>query len=112
MDREGLKRLCFVSSEAGSIGRMTRDAWFGYCMSKAALNMGVKILFNALHPDGYTFRVYDPGWVKSYVGGKKNLQADLEPDEAAACALPIFLNAKDDEISLALIDYQGNEWPG
>ena len=64
-DRESLKRLCFVSSEAGSIARAERTSLFGYCMSKAALNMEVKILFNDLHPDGYTFRVYHPGWIRS-----------------------------------------------
>src|SRR5689334_16126278 len=50
MERGQTKRLCFISSEAGSISRMERTSWFGYCMSKAALNMGVKILFNDLHP--------------------------------------------------------------
>lgn len=28
-----MKRLCFVSSEAGSIRRAERTAWYGYCMS-------------------------------------------------------------------------------
>src|SRR5689334_6823891 len=30
MDRGALKRLCFLSSEAGSIERSTRKAWYGY----------------------------------------------------------------------------------
>ncbi len=111
LDRGTFKRLCFVSSEAGSITRSYRDAWFGYCMSKAALNMAIKNLFNHLRPDGYTFRVYHPGWVRSYMGGQKNNEADLEPEEAAAYAIPIFVNARNDEERLALVDYQGNEWP-
>src|ERR1051325_2421863 len=82
-DRGDPKRLCFVSSEAGSITRAQRKAWFGYCMSKAALNMGVKILFNDLRPQGYTFRVYHPGWIRSYMSGEKNMEATLEPEEAA-----------------------------
>ena len=90
-DHGALKRLCFVSSEAGSVERAQREAWFGYCMSKAALNMAVKILFNNLRPQGYTFRVYHPGWVRSYMSGQKNAQADLEPEEAAAPALKYFL---------------------
>jgi NAD(P)-dependent dehydrogenase (short-subunit alcohol dehydrogenase family) len=110
-DRGSLKRLCFVSSEAGSIARSTRTAWFGYCMSKAALNMGVKILFNSLHPEGYTFRVYHPGWIRSYMSGKKALEADLEPEEAAAKAIPIFLGKREDEDRLVLVDYAGREWP-
>jgi NAD(P)-dependent dehydrogenase (short-subunit alcohol dehydrogenase family) len=110
-DRSNLKRLCFVSSEAGSITRAQRTAWFGYCMSKAALNMGVKILFNDLHPNGYTFRVYHPGWVRSYMSGEKNMDATLEPEEAAAKAIPIFLNPQEDEGRLVLVDFEGNEWP-
>lgn len=111
LERGTLKRLCFVSSEAGSIARSHRDAWFGYCMSKAALNMAIKNLFNHLRPEGYTFRVYHPGWVRSYMGGQKSTTADLEPEEAAAYAIPIFVSARDDEDRLVLVDYQGNEWP-
>jgi NAD(P)-dependent dehydrogenase (short-subunit alcohol dehydrogenase family) len=110
-DRGNLKRLCFVSSEAGSIARAERTAWFGYCMSKAALNMGVKILFNDLYPDGYTFRVYHPGWIRSYMSGEKNMEATLEPEEAASKAIPIFLGQREDEGRLVLVDYEGKEWP-
>ncbi|MBN2390983.1 MAG: SDR family NAD(P)-dependent oxidoreductase [Anaerolineae bacterium] len=111
LDRGTFKRMCFVSSEAGSIERSYRDAWFGYCMSKAALNMAIKNLFNHLRPEGYTFRVYHPGWVRSYMGGQKNNEADLEPEEAATYAIPFFVNPRDDEDRLVLVDYQGNEWP-
>ena len=105
------KRLCFVSSEAGSIGAAERTSWYGYCMSKAALNMGIKILYNELHPAGYTFRVYHPGWVRSYLHGVKNMEAELEPDEAAGYAIPILLNDRQDENRLVLEDYEGREWP-
>jgi len=117
MDRSQFKRLCFVSSEAGSIGAARRDSWYGYCMSKAALNMGVKILFNHLRPEGYTFRLYHPGWVRSYMSGKKNLEAHLEPEQAAVFALGYFLAEWDpagqpfDEERLALRDYEWREWP-
>lgn len=106
-----LKRLCFVSSEAGSIARSKRTAWYGYCMSKAALNMAAKILFNQLRPEGYSFRLYHPGWLRSYMSGQKNQTASLEPEEGAAFALPFFLQPQPDEDHLALVDYQGNEWP-
>jgi NAD(P)-dependent dehydrogenase (short-subunit alcohol dehydrogenase family) len=110
-DRGSLKRLCFVSSEAGSIARAERTAWFGYCMSKTALNMAVKILFNDLHPDGYTFRVYHPGWIRSFMHGEKNMEATLEPEEAATRAIPILLSQREEEGRLSLVDYEGNEWP-
>lgn len=105
------KRLCFVSSEAGSITMAERTSWYSYCMSKAALNMAVKIMFNDLRPDGYTFRLYHPGWMRTYMGGSKNTEADMEPEEAAAHALPIFLNDRADEDRLVMLDYRGVEWP-
>jgi NAD(P)-dependent dehydrogenase (short-subunit alcohol dehydrogenase family) len=107
----GMRRLAFVSSEAGSIARSHRQAQLGYCMSKAALNMAVKIMFNRLRPEGYTFRLYHPGWMRTYMSGKKNPNADMEPEEAAAKALPIFLEDRQDEDHLVLIDYQGQVWP-
>ncbi len=110
-ERGGGKRLCFVSSEAGSIGGAERTSWYGYCMSKAALNMATKILFNHLRPEGYTFRVYHPGWVRSYIRGTKNMEADLEPEEAAVPALAYFVQARDDEDRLVMRDWKGREWP-
>ena len=73
--------------------------------------MGVKILFNDLHPAGYTFRMYHPGWVRSYLHREKNMDADLEPEDAATYAIPFFLNDREDEDSLVMIDYEGNAWP-
>jgi NAD(P)-dependent dehydrogenase (short-subunit alcohol dehydrogenase family) len=111
MERGSLKRLCFISSEAGSIARSERTAEFGYCMSKAALNMAVKILSNDLSPSGYTFRVYHPGWIRSYMSGVKNMEATFEPEEAAAKAIPILLGQRENEGELVLLDYEGKEWP-
>jgi NAD(P)-dependent dehydrogenase (short-subunit alcohol dehydrogenase family) len=111
LDAGTFKRLCFVSSEAGSITMAQRTSWFSYCMSKAALNMAVKIMFNDLRPDGYTFRLYHPGWMRTYMSGTKSTTADMEPEEAAAKALPIFLSAREDEDRLVMVDYRGVEWP-
>jgi NAD(P)-dependent dehydrogenase (short-subunit alcohol dehydrogenase family) len=107
MERGNAKRLCFVSSEAGSITRAERTSWFSYCMSKAALNMAVKILHNDLHPAGYSFRVYHPGNVHSYM----NTTGAMETQEAAARAIPILLNTWEKEDRLVMVDYEGKEWP-
>jgi len=110
LDRGELKRLCFISSEAGSIGASTRTGWFGYCMSKAALNIAVKNLSNDLSPQGFSFRLYHPGWLRTYLRGTKNLDAHMEPEEAAAIALRYFLdplNPKD----LSLHDWEGADLP-
>jgi len=120
LKKSALKRLCFVSSEAGSIGASTRTSWFGYCASKAALNMIVKNLFNKLRPEGYTFRLYHPGWMRTYMSGIKNPNADMEPEKAARYALRYFVGedltnpmtpSGWDEDRLQLRDWRGEEWP-
>jgi NAD(P)-dependent dehydrogenase (short-subunit alcohol dehydrogenase family) len=110
LEEGSLKRLCFVSSEAGSIADSRRTGWFGYCMSKAALNIAVKNLWNELSPQGFSFRLYHPGWMRTYMSGAKNLEAHLESDEAAKIALKYFLNCETSE-TLTLHDWNGNELP-
>lgn len=75
--------------------------------------MGVKILFNHLRPEGYTFRVYHPGWMRTYMRGVKSTQGDMEPEEAAAPALAYFLQdlPATEEDRLVMRDWQGREWP-
>ncbi|MDF2699792.1 MAG: hypothetical protein K0Q49_1348 [Haloplasmataceae bacterium] len=111
LEKGNFKRLCFVSSEAGSIERSTRKEMVGYCMSKSALNMMVKILFNLLRPKGYVFRLYHPGWVRSYMSGVLNVQAELNIDEAAMYASNYFLGDNQNEDTLELMDYKGEKWP-
>ena len=111
LDLGTMKRLCFVSSEAGSITNCRRTSWYGYCMSKAALNMAVRILFNDLRPEGYSFRLYHPGWMRTYMSGVKSTRASLEPEEAAGPALEHFLGQGADEDRLVMRDNLGREWP-
>jgi NAD(P)-dependent dehydrogenase (short-subunit alcohol dehydrogenase family) len=111
LEDSSLKRLCFVSSEASSIAKCHRTAWYGYAMSKASLNMGVAILFNDLRPRGYSFRVYHPGWMRTFMSGFENRDATLSPEEAATHAIRYFLDAHVDEDRLVMRDYQGAEWP-
>ncbi len=111
MDRGELKRLCYVSSEAGSIANCRRTSWFGYCTSKAALNMAVRILWNDLHASGYTFRLYHPGWMRTYMNGTRNLQATFEPEEAAESALVYFLAERAPDEPLVMRDGEGHDWP-
>lgn len=113
-----LKRLIYISSEAGSISECQREAWYGYCMSKAALNLAVARLFHSLRPQGYTFRLFHPGWMKTYMSGKKNMNAELEPDHVAKIALSYFINPRlkageqaEDEDTLLMRDWSGRDWP-
>ena len=109
--QEGKKRLCTFSSETGVISLMQRVKDFPYCVSKAALNMAMHMLFKKLRPEGYTFRLFHPGWVKTYMSGQKSIVGDFEPEEAAPVAYRYFIS--DDEIDDVLIlrDIQGQYWP-
>jgi hypothetical protein len=64
-----------------------------------------------LHPQGYTFRLYHPGWMNGYMSGAKGSHGDMEPEEAAVPALAYFTGKRQDEGRLVLIDYLGSEWP-
>ena len=107
--------LC-VSSEAGSIATCTRDGWYAYCMSKAALNMASAILHNTLRPLGGAVAVIHPGWVRTWMQGKLDEAADLSPQESAAGILRQVDRAIAGEEQFrgerpAFIDWQGKPLP-
>ena len=108
------KRLCFVSSEVSSINMMHRDGEMRYCMSKAALNMAVRMLYNSLYEKGYTFRLYQPGWMRRVMPDGSKREGDvrqIEPEYSAVQAIPLFIGKKEDEQRLELMDYLHNGWP-
>lgn len=74
--------LAFISSEAGSITDCGRTTEYGYCMSKAALNMLARLLENRERQRGTGVRVVSvhPGWIRTDMGGPN---AHLSPEEAA-----------------------------
>ena len=111
--QDGLKRLCFVSSEAGVVSVAHRTELSSYCMSKTALNMALRLMFNQLQPMGYTFRLYHPGWVRSTPDGKPNANhhGKFEPWEAAQAAIPQFIEDRKWEDRMVLIDNEGAAWP-
>jgi NAD(P)-dependent dehydrogenase (short-subunit alcohol dehydrogenase family) len=80
----GGKLIVNISSEAGSIAQSYREAWFGYCMAKAALNMGSTIVHNDIRRDGGRVLLLHPGWVKSWLSGTYTEEATYTPEEAAA----------------------------
>jgi NAD(P)-dependent dehydrogenase (short-subunit alcohol dehydrogenase family) len=74
--------LAFISSEAGSIGDSGRSSEYGYCMSKAALNMFARLMGNREKQRGSGVHVValHPGWIRTDMGGPR---AHLAPEEAA-----------------------------
>ena len=109
--QQGMKRLAFVSSEAGVISIAHRDGGYGYTLSKAMLNMTVHCMFRELRPQGFTFRLYHPGWVNSYMSGAKNTNGRVEPEETAQAAYRQFTQDRDWEDALIMTDVYGHIWP-
>jgi NAD(P)-dependent dehydrogenase (short-subunit alcohol dehydrogenase family) len=61
---KGARKLIInISSEAGSITEAWRDREFFYYMSKVALNMQTRLLYNYLQPRGFCVLVVHPGWM-------------------------------------------------
>lgn len=107
----GEKRLCFFSSEASSITLAHRKGDVSYCVSKTCLNMAVRLMFERLKPQGYKFRLYHPGWVRTYMSGQKSTVGNFEPEETAAVAYEQFTSDRDWEDVLILSDVSNEIWP-
>lgn len=91
----GGKLIVNISSEAGSIGNSGREAWFGYCMAKAALNMGSTIIHNQIRKEGGRILILHPGWVKTYMSGNWNDAGTYTAEQAAANILNRIEEYKD-----------------
>lgn len=103
------RKVCFVSSEAGSIGDCWRDGFFWYAMSKAALNRYARVMFNRHRKEDFKFRLYHPGWIQSYMSGKVNEAAAYTPDESAVFAMDYFFDQVVNEDQFVLHSYDGTD---
>jgi NAD(P)-dependent dehydrogenase (short-subunit alcohol dehydrogenase family) len=94
---EGDKTVVNVSSEAGSMTCQTlaREDTYAYCMSKAAVNMQSHILQNSLVTYGVKVLAVDPGWLRSYITGKLNLEATVEPADSARGIMNLIASQRD-----------------
>jgi NAD(P)-dependent dehydrogenase (short-subunit alcohol dehydrogenase family) len=113
LDKGATKRLCFVSSEVSCIVLMKHrgDSPYPYPMSKASLNMGVRLLHNQLYAQGYSFRLFHPGWMKRRMqDGSLSERAMYDPDYIGDIAARYFETPLRDEHRLVMVDYNGYEW--
>lgn len=69
-----------VTSRMGSIADNGSGAYYGYRMSKAALNMASVSLAHDLRPKGIAVAVVHPGFVSTAMAGGKG---DISPETAA-----------------------------
>ncbi|MDR1617970.1 MAG: SDR family oxidoreductase [Treponema sp.] len=83
-----------ISSESGSIGAARRTQEYGYGMSKAAMNMGAKLLSNELWAREARVMSIHPGWLRTDMGGAEAFKSDksVSPDESAENIVNIALN--------------------
>jgi NAD(P)-dependent dehydrogenase (short-subunit alcohol dehydrogenase family) len=106
------KLIVNISSEAGSISRNKRINMYGYCMSKAALNMQSSLMHNHLKTLGGQVMVFHPGWLQTFMQGKKDEQADMTPEKSAEQIIDLVLDYKKymgEEP--AYLDMDGSSWP-
>jgi NAD(P)-dependent dehydrogenase (short-subunit alcohol dehydrogenase family) len=100
-------KIINISSESGSIGACGREKEFDYCMSKAALNMGTKLLSNYLKKDGILVLAVHPGWMRTDMGGSN---AKLDPYETACRLIELFEGITDAD-GPVFIDNKGEVYP-
>lgn len=108
------KLIVNISSEAGSIEDCGRTSWYGYCMSKAALNMQSHLIHNQMARSGGKVLVIHPGWVQTYMQGKLDTRAELTPRQAASRILRVISMESDPDqrsTDFAFIDSSGNSLP-
>jgi len=107
------KAIIMISSEAGSTGGNRRDGEYGYCMSKAALNMQSSILQHSVASLGMKVLCLHPGWIRTYIiDGKLNEQATEDPLDVANRVVDMLGNGA--LMSLAspmYMDYRGMPLP-
>ncbi len=100
------KLVLNISSEAGSLRHSWRDRSYGYCMSKAALNMQTTILDRALKPRGFNVLALHPGWMRTDMGGPN---AHLDPMESAEGIYQVVESAG--ENTPRFLQHDGKEFP-
>ncbi len=105
--RGAAKRVASVSSGMGSIGDNRSGGSYAYRMSKAALNMASRNLAIELAPEGIVAAAFNPGWVKTDMGG-----AGAPTDVAESVhALIARIDALDASSSGGFYDWKGPAWP-
>jgi NAD(P)-dependent dehydrogenase (short-subunit alcohol dehydrogenase family) len=74
--REGSK-IALVTSRMGSIDDNTSGGYYGYRMSKAALNIAGKSLAVDLKPAGIAVAILHPGMVATEMTGQHGIEAEV-----------------------------------
>lgn len=100
-------RVANLSSQLGSIGRVSRFGTPTYAISKAAQNMATVQLAQALAPRRIVVVALHPGWVRTEMGGA---DAEVPAEEAARGLLDVIEGLGDGEGG-RFLDWQGRPLP-
>jgi NAD(P)-dependent dehydrogenase (short-subunit alcohol dehydrogenase family) len=73
-------KICILTSRMGSIADNTSGGYYGYRMSKAAVNMAGASLARDLKPRGIAVALVHPGFVRTEMTGR---QGNVDPKDAA-----------------------------
>jgi NAD(P)-dependent dehydrogenase (short-subunit alcohol dehydrogenase family) len=85
--RGSARRIVHITSEMGSIGDNGMGGYYGYRLSKAALNMAMRNMHLELRAEGFVTIAINPGWVQTDMGGP---QAPLRPEQSVHAMLNVI----------------------
>lgn len=100
-------RLIQISTEMASLENRTYGGNYGYCSSKAALNMMARGMAVDLRKDGIITIALDPGWARTDMGGQ---HAVITPEESAQGIINVISNLTMQD-SGRYLAYDGIEHP-
>jgi NAD(P)-dependent dehydrogenase (short-subunit alcohol dehydrogenase family) len=107
MNKNSLSKIAIISSDMGSLSLQQNVAWYGYRMSKAAVNMLTVNLSNELVDDNIAVVAVHPGWVKTDMGGPT---ANYDVKESAVGIMKVITNLSINN-SGGFYDFNGEELP-
>ncbi len=106
---EGTAMVANITSGNGSITDCRTDRQFDYFMSKCALNMGTKILYNKYLPEKKVRMLcINPGWMRTNPGNEK---APFDPYDQAERMRLIFEDRREKFDGVVFVDYDNKEFP-
>lgn len=107
MESSPVKSILNISSEAGSISELPLKT-YGYCISKAALNMFTRMLERELKPENFKVLAVHPGWMKTDMGGE---DAPYDPRDIARHLYERLTGPPGAEHEFNIVDHLGNGMP-
>lgn len=93
-----------TSSEGGSITDQTGEISYAYCMSKAGMNMGARIMDNWLSKRGVRTIMIHPGRMRTAMRGA---HSNIDPWETAEGLMKILDHIEDVPLEKKFFDYKG-----